>query len=180
MWACPRTPTSVVFTRVLGDQRAIRRGGGGTQAHITPYPRAAITIKSAQHARSAIIHHIFLKTPGPSVFTRALGERRAIRRGGGGTQAHINPLPPDCDHPQNAIARAPQDQSYFLKGPMLGSGPQPRPPPTRASRPPPTFLCSVISNCLYEVHYEVSTLLTTCKVVCTVCMSVCLGFSTHC
>jgi hypothetical protein len=132
-----RGPQPALFLRAFWaiNERS-DEGEGGHRHTLTPSPRAAITIKSAQRARSAIIHHIFLKTPGPSVFTRALGERRAIRRGGGGTQAHINPLPPDCDHHQNAIARAPHDQSYFLKGPMLGSGPQPRPPPHARQSPP--------------------------------------------
>jgi hypothetical protein len=94
VWACPRTPSSVVLCAFWAIDERSDEGEGGHRHTLTPSPRAAITIKSAQHTRSVIIHHIFLKSPGPSVFMRTLGERRAIRRGGGGTQAHINPLPP--------------------------------------------------------------------------------------
>jgi hypothetical protein len=43
------------------------------------------------------------RVPNPtSVFCTRFCERRAIRQGGGGTQAHINPLPPGCNHHRNA------------------------------------------------------------------------------
>jgi hypothetical protein len=44
---------------------------------------------------------------------RILGERRAIRRGGGGTQAHINPLSQAAITIEMPIMRAPTAQNIF-------------------------------------------------------------------
>ncbi len=91
----------------------------------------------------------------PAFFTRVLGERWAIRRGGG-TQAHINPLPQAAITIETPITHAPTTQNIFsLKVQCWPRVSSHAPPPMRTSCPPPMFLCSVISECLYEVHYEV-------------------------
>jgi hypothetical protein len=50
------------------------------------------------------------------IVMRALGERRAIQRGGGGTQAYINPLPPGCNHHRSTQhALSTRIEHIFLK-----------------------------------------------------------------
>ncbi len=88
------------------------------------------------------IKHISLKVQAPaSVFYTRFEQRRAIRRGGGGTQAHINPLPQGCNHHRNAHhARSTQQhQTYSLKSPVLDTSPQPSPPPRAPAVPCPCF-----------------------------------------
>ncbi len=116
--ACPRAPTSVFFTRVLGERRAIPRGGGGTGRHtLTPSPQAAITIENAHHMRS---------------------------------RKHIICL----------------EVQYWLRAPSHA------PPPMCASRPPSMFFCSMSItkyaadyaqrivwssvNCLYSLYFCLS------------------------
>jgi hypothetical protein len=107
-------PTSVVFTHILGDRQAIRRGGGGTQAHINPLPPGCNHHRNVHHARSKRMYSIFsLAVQAPVFFTRVLGDRRAIRRGGGGAQAYINPLPPGCDHCQKLLSRVLQHRQLI-------------------------------------------------------------------
>jgi hypothetical protein len=118
------------------------RGRGHWQTN--PLPPGCNHHQNVHHARSYSVKYIFLKYPVLSiVFTHALGERRAIRRGGGGaltpsSQAEITIKTP--------IMRAP---THLLKSPKLAVGSQPRPPPTRTRRTPPTFVCSVTSECLF-------------------------------
>ncbi len=94
MGACPRTPASAFFARVLGERRAIRRGGGGTQAHINSLPPGCNHHRNIHHMRSNRVYSLFsLAVQAPVFFRRVLGDRRAIRGGGGGAWAYINPLP---------------------------------------------------------------------------------------
>jgi hypothetical protein len=100
--AGPRTPASC-FTRDLGERRAIRPWGGGTQAHINPLPPGCNHHQNAHHARSNSIKHIFLKSPGPSQHLYAcFGQMTSDpTRGRGDTGTHKS-LPPGCNHHRNA------------------------------------------------------------------------------
>jgi hypothetical protein len=101
-----------------------------------------------------------------------------LSKGGGGGRA----LPPPSrlqSPPKAPITCAQTHQfsivQYWPRFPSYA-------PPTRASRPPPTFFCSVISKCLFEVHYQVHcwprTLIFSIQCPLSV-QSVCLEFSTH-
>ncbi len=48
-----KSPTQQFFTRVSGERQAIRRGGGGKMAHITPSPPGCDHHQNAHHARSS-------------------------------------------------------------------------------------------------------------------------------
>jgi hypothetical protein len=111
-------------------------GGAGTQTHINPLPQAAITIK-ALITRAPTASNIFsLRVQAPaSIFTRVLGERRAIRRGGGGTQAHITPSPQAAITIETPITRASTTQNIFFLESSPGRG-LPATPPLRAPAVP--------------------------------------------
>jgi hypothetical protein len=97
-----------------------------------------------------------VRGPQPAFFTRVLGKRRAIRRGGGGTGRHtLTPSPQAAITIENAHHARSCKHNIFLKVQYWPRIPSHASPPTRARRPPPMFFCSMTSEYLYEVHYEV-------------------------
>jgi hypothetical protein len=138
MGARPGTQPAI-FTRVLALSGDPARGRG--TLHTNPLPpgcdhhRTSIT-------RASIIYSI--KSP-TQRFLRAFRAKDRRSDEGEGGKAH-NPLPPGCDHQQSPITRAPARNKMYipLEVQCWPQVPEHAPPPTRASRPPPTFLCSVI------------------------------------
>jgi hypothetical protein len=92
-----------------------------------------------------------------SVVARAFGQAMSdLTRGRGGTHHTLTPSP------QAAISIKPRPSRTLHRRIMIslkfwpGHGSLGTPlPHMRASRPPPTFLCSVTMKCLFKVHYAV-------------------------
>ncbi len=60
-----KSPTQRFFTRVSGERQAIRRGGGGKMAHITPSPQAVITIETPITRAPANKTYIYISIRSP-------------------------------------------------------------------------------------------------------------------
>jgi hypothetical protein len=137
-----RRPQPVFLSTLFSARRAIRLRRGGTQAHINPLPSGCNHHRDAHYALSIIYS---IKSP-TQQFLRAFRAKDKRSDEGEGGNGVNNPLPPGCDHHRNAHhARSSTLNIYIsFRSPILAASPQPRPPPTRASHSPPTFLCSVI------------------------------------
>ncbi len=124
------------------DERS-DEGEGGHRHTLTPSPRAAITIKppSTRAPSSFIIYSLKLQA---SAILRALWANDA--RSDEGEEGHrhhrhtLTPSPQAAITITTPITRAPQDQAYFLKSPMLAAGLQPCPPPPHTRQVPPAHV----------------------------------------
>jgi hypothetical protein len=137
---------SQFFTCVLANDERSDEGEGDTDRPTHH--------RDIHHARSYSIKYNFLRYPGLSQsFYARFGRVTSDPTRGRGNQAHITPSPQAAITIKAPITRTP---TPFLKNPELATGLKTRPPPPRARQsPPPMFVCSVISECLFEVHYEV-------------------------
>ncbi len=112
-WGHVRGSQPAFLRAFWANDERFDKGEGGQR--INPLPPGCNHHRSAHHARSNNVFSSRAQAPA-SIFTHVLGERRAIRRGGGGTQAHINPLPPGCNHHRNAHhTRFNNTQPIFLR-----------------------------------------------------------------
>ncbi len=108
MGACPGTQPAI-FTRVLALDERSGEGEGDT-GRPTPSPQAAITIETSITRAPA---ELGIKSPS-QFFARVLGERRAIRRGGGGKGDDIAPSPQAAITIETPFTRALSEQSIYL------------------------------------------------------------------
>ncbi len=138
-----RTPARVFLHAFWVKDKRSDEGEGVHRHTLTPSPQGCNHHRNILHARPNSIQHIFLNSPGPSVFLHPFWAKDKRSDEGEGGTAHIT-------HSPNARFNI----TKLIKSPMLAAGSQPRPPHVR-QLPPPRFLCSVISECLFEVHYEV-------------------------
>ncbi len=129
---------SARFRRMTSDPA---RGRGGHRHTLTLSPQAAITIETPiTHAPT----YSTLKVQ-PNVSYARFGRKTSDpTRGRGGTGIH-NPLPPGCNHHQNAHhARSSIHNIYIsIKSPVLAASSQTRPPPLREPTAPcPRFFAA--------------------------------------